>query len=207
MTALMLGQMVAGAAGTQAQGAQQAQQAIAQHIEFQNQEFVRQMEVDAKNQQINQANAIKLINNRKTAQALGKQFGGQSFIADANFKTAMRNQSIGYAKIKAAADSLTSGKNLNPNSGSIAAINRMSQDNFFELAYRQNFQNKVAMQNLADQRSGQLASIDGYMDSNALYFPGINSAPNPDAILDAANASANLQLVTAAIGAGLSIKK
>jgi hypothetical protein len=91
MTAMMLGQMVLGAAGTAAQGQQAASQAIAGSIEFQNSEFARRMQIDAKNDSINAANNAKLVNNRNAAQALGQNRGAQEFALDYNYKNSRRN--------------------------------------------------------------------------------------------------------------------
>ena len=206
MTAMMLGQMVLGAAGTAAQGQQAASQAIAGSIEFQNSEFARRMQIDARNASTNAANNAKLINNRNAAQTLGQNRGSQEFALDYNYKRTQEQTAIKAAKIKATANSLTDGRNLSPKSGSTKAINRMSSDNYFDFVMTTAFGKNTTFKSLKKNVDNTLASIDGYMQQGDTFIPGIDSSPDPNAIIDTANASAMMQLALAGIGTGMALK-
>lgn len=205
MTAMMLGQMVLGAAGTAAQGQQAASQAIAGSIEFQNSEFARRMQLDARNDTINAANNAKLINNRNAASALGRNRGSQEFALDYNYRRTQEQTAIRAAKIKATANSLTDGRNLSPKSGSTKAINRMSNDNYFDYVMTTEFGKDVTFKSLKKNVDSTLASLDGYMQQGDTFIPGIDSSPDPNAILDTANASALMQIAFAGIGTGMAL--
>lgn len=205
MTAMMLGQMVLGAAGTAAQGQQAASQAVSQSIEFQNNEFARRMQNDAQNANINAANNSKLVNNRTAAQALGTNRGAQEFALDYNYRRTMESTSVKAAKIKATANSLTDGRNLSPKSGSTKAINRMSTDNYFDYVMTTTFGKDNTLKSLRRNVDASLASLDGYMQQENTFVPGIDGSADPNAILDTANASAMLQLAFAATGTAMAV--
>ncbi len=206
MTALMLGQMVVGAAGTMNQAQQQAAQALAQKYTFMNQEFARQVQVDAQNEQINANNAQQILRNRQSAQAIGTQAATEEFVADQNFRSAQRNMSINYAKIQDAAKSQFGGKSMSMNSGSAKAILNMSEENFLRMSENATYQQSFAQKSIDNRRIGQLRGLDSYLQGNVLFVPGIDSSADPNAIIQAGATSANLQMAIAAVGVGMSAK-
>ena len=173
MTMMMLGNAVLGRVQSLMGGNAQAAQAAAQHQEFYNKEFARQLQVDAKNDQINQMNANKYVANITTAKSLGSQHGATQFVA----------------------------RSISSSSGTAKAMRNLSTKNYLDNVKSGALQKKYSDQTLKQTMGNKLREIDGYFQKGVAFIPGINSAPDPGQILAASRTSAMIQFGTAALGA------
>ena len=80
MTMMMAGQMVGSVMQSITGGYQQAEQMARQDMAFQQKEFERQLQVDAQNFAINQANANRLIKNRQLAVGAATQLAAKEYV-------------------------------------------------------------------------------------------------------------------------------
>jgi hypothetical protein len=81
----------------------------------------------------------------------------------------------------------------------------MSSDNYFNYVMTTAFSKDTTFKSLRKNVDSTLASLDGYMQQGDTYIPGIDASPDPNAILDTANASAMLQLAFAGTGTFMAV--
>ena len=200
MTMMMLGNAVLGGVQSLMGGNAQAAQAAAQHQEFYNKEFARQLQVDAKNDQINQMNANKYVANITTAKSLGSQHGATQFVADMNYNNSMEQTARANARITAAQKSVLEARSISSSSGTAKAMRNLSTKNYLDNVKSGALQKKYSDQTLKQTMGNKLREIDGYFQKGVAFIPGINSAPDPGQILAASRTSAMIQFGTAALG-------
>jgi hypothetical protein len=185
MTMMMMGQMVGSVTQSILGGYQQADQMARQDMAFQQQEFQRQLEVDAQNAIINQQNANRLIKNRQLVQSGAKQF--QATLSDnlTGYNNQVRALASAFAQASASQQSVAAGRNMSPTSGSALALMRLSKQNAIRSYSNLQLQKNTADRNAQTQYQNVLNSRDLNMQSNTLFIPGVSPAGDPSSAITA----------------------
>ena len=185
MTMMMMGQMVGSVTQSILGGYQQADQMARQDMAFQQQEFQRQLEVDAQNAIINQKNANRLIKNRQLVQSGAKQF--QATLSDnlTGYNNQVRALASAFAQASASQQSVAAGRNMSPTSGSALALMRLSKQNAIRSYSNLQLQKNTADRNAQTQYQNVLNSRDLNMQSNTLFIPGVSPAGDPSSAITA----------------------
>ena len=185
MTMMMMGQMVGSVTQSILGGYQQADQMARQDMAFQQQEFQRQLEVDAQNAIINQQNANRLLKNRQLVQSGAKQF--QATLSDnlTGYNNQVRALASAFAQASASQQSVAAGRNMSPTSGSALALMRLSKQNAIRSYSNLQLQKNTADRNAQTQYQNVLNSRDLNMQSNTLFIPGVSPAGDPSSAITA----------------------
>ena len=185
MTMMMMGQMVGSVTQSILGGYQQADQMARQDMAFRQQEFQRQLEVDAQNAIINQQNANRLIKNRQLVQSGAKQF--QATLSDnlTGYNNQVRALASAFAQASASQQSVAAGRNMSPTSGSALALMRLSKQNAIRSYSNLQLQKNTADRNAQTQYQNVLNSRDLNMQSNTLFIPGVSPAGDPSSAITA----------------------
>ena len=185
MTMMMMGQMVGSVTQSILGGYQQADQMARQDMAFRQQEFQRQLEVDAQNAIINQQNANRLIKNRQLVQSGARQY--QATLSDnlTGYNNQVRAISSAFAQASASQQSVAAGRNVNPASGSALALMRLSKQNAIKSYGNLQLQKNTADRNAETQYQNVLNSRDLNMQSNTLFIPGVSPAGDPSSAITA----------------------
>ena len=185
MTMMMMGQMVGSVTQSILGGYQQADQMARQDMAFQQQEFQRQLEVDAQNAIINQQNANRLLKNRQLVQSGAKQF--QATLSDnlTGYNNQVRALASAFAQASASQQSVAAGRNMSPTSGSSLALMRLSKQNAIRSYSNLQLQKNTADRNAQTQYQNVLNSRDLNMQSNTLFIPGVSPAGDPSSAITA----------------------
>ena len=185
MTIMMMGQMVGSVTQSILGGYQQADQMARQDMAFQQQEFQRQLEVDAQNAIINQQNANRLLKNRQLVQSGAKQF--QATLSDnlTGYNNQVRALASAFAQASASQQSVAAGRNMSPTSGSALALMRLSKQNAIRSYSNLQLQKNTADRNAQTQYQNVLNSRDLNMQSNTLFIPGVSPAGDPSSAITA----------------------
>jgi hypothetical protein len=156
-----------------------------QDMAFQQQEFQRQLEVDAQNAIINQQNANRLIKNRQLVQSGAKQF--QATLSDnlTGYNNQVRALASAFAQASASQQSVAAGRNMSPTSGSALALMRLSKQNAIRSYSNLQLQKNTADRNAQTQYQNVLNSRDLNMQSNTLFIPGVSPAGDPSSAITA----------------------
>ena len=185
MTMMMMGQMVGSVTQSILGGYQQADQMARQDMAFRQQEFQRQLEVDAQNAIINQQNANRLLKNRQLVQSGAKQF--QATLSDnlTGYNNQVRALASAFAQASASQQSVAAGRNMSPTSGSALALMRLSKQNAIRSYSNLQLQKNTADRNAQTQYQNVLNSRDLNMQSNTLFIPGVSPAGDPSSAITA----------------------
>ena len=185
MTMMMMGQMVGSITQSILGGYQQADQMARQDMAFRQQEFQRQLEVDAQNAIINQQNANRLLKNRQLVQSGAKQF--QATLSDnlTGYNNQVRALASASAQASASQQSVAAGRNMSPTSGSALALMRLSKQNAIRSYSNLQLQKNTADRNAQTQYQNVLNSRDLNMQSNTLFIPGVSPAGDPSSAITA----------------------
>jgi hypothetical protein len=185
MTMMMMGQMVGSVTQSILGGYQQADQMARQDMAFQQQEFQRQLEVDAQNAIINQQNANRLIKNRQLVQSGAKQFQATLSYNLTGYNNQVRALASAFAQASASQQSVAAGRNMSPTSGSALALMRLSKQNAIRSYSNLQLQKNTADRNAQTQYQNVLNSRDLNMQSNTLFIPGVSPAGDPSSAITA----------------------
>jgi hypothetical protein len=163
MTMMMAGQMIGSVMQSITGGYQQAEQMARQDMAFQQQEFERQLQVDAQNYAINQANANRLIKNRQMAVGAATQLAAKQYEISEGYQNSQRQLARAMATENATLKSTMAGRNIASGSGTAAALARLATINGKNSRKNLTQQKKIAELNARTQyqnilRSGCLSS-------------------------------------------------
>lgn len=186
MVATLVGMQVAGQImGSIMGGYAKAEEYARQDMQFRNQEFQRNLEVDRANDIANQKNAQRIITNRQLAVSAGKQY--QATLQDnlEGFKANQRAMFNAFAASSSGTKAALAGKNMSSSSGTGAALLRMSKQNAL-LSHKNLMRSKkIADRNADTQRQNVLNSRNLNMEPATHFVPGVSPAGDPDAAITA----------------------
>ena len=181
MTMMVAGQAIQSIMGGYAQDEQYARQDMA----FQQQELQRQLDIDQKNFVINQQNANRLINNRQLAISASKQLEAQMQDIRDSYQANSRGLSQQMASAKSNIKSNIGGRNMDPTSGSAAALLRMAQTTARQSYTNLTRQTNIAKRNAETQFENIMNKRDLNMQSSVHFLPGVSPAGDPGSAITA----------------------
>ena len=186
MVATLVGMQVAGQImGSIMGGYAQAEQYARQDMQFRQQEFQRNLEVDRLNDIANQKNAQRLITNRQLAVSAAKQYEASLQDNLRGFEANQRALFNAFAASKSSTKSALAGKNMSSNSGTGAALLRMSKENALKSHRNLIMSKRIADRNADTQRQNVLNSRNLNMEPATPFVPGISPAGDPGSAIAA----------------------
>ncbi len=198
MTMMMVGQVASSIMG----GYQQAEEYARQDMAFQQQEFQRQLEVDAKNAVIDQQNANRLINNRTLSVSAARQLAAQQYEIDEGYKNSSRQLFNAFATQRNALRSTTGGRNIAGGVGTSAALARMAMNNL-RISNRNLLQSKqVAENNAQTAYQNIIGKRDLTMQNGVHFIPGVSPAGDPGSAIASGWITAGATAAGAFMGGG-----
>jgi hypothetical protein len=196
MTMMMVGQVASSIMG----GYGKAEEAARQDMAFQQQEFQRQLEVDAKNAVIDQQNANRLINNRTLAISAARQLAAQQYEIDEGYKNSSRQLFTAFATKNNALKTNTAARNMATGVGTSAAIARMAMNNL-RMSNRNLLQSKqVAENNAKTAYQNIIGKRELTMQNGVHFIPGVSPAGDPGSAIAAGWIGAGATIAGAALG-------
>jgi|TARA_Y100000289_G_C3916077_1_gene147502 outer membrane translocation and assembly module TamA len=172
ITGMIVGQALSSIMGGYAKAEEYARQDMA----FQQQEFQRKLEVDNQNFVINQRNTNRLINNRRLAKSAAQQLAAQQQDIqdsyDANSRALAQQMASADATLKAGLGA----RNINPASGSGAALLRMAQQTARQSHRNLTRQTNIARRNAKVQYQNIINKRDLTTESNVYFMKGVSPA-------------------------------
>ena len=204
MTMMMAGQMIGSGMQSITGGYQQGEQMARQDMAFQQQEFERQLQVDAQNYAINQANANRLIKNRQMAVGAATQLAAKEYEISEGYQNSQRQLSRAMATENATLRSNMAGRNVALGSGTAAALARLATINAKNSRKNLTQQKKIAELNARTQYQNIINQRDLTTQQPVYFVPGVSPAGDPDSAVKAGWIGALSTVAGAGIGASVS---
>lgn len=203
MTMMMMGQMVGSVMQSITGGYQQAEQMARQDMAFRQKEFERQLQVDAQNFAINQANANRLIKNRQLAVGAATQLAAKEYEINEGYQNSSRQLARAMATENATLKSNMAGRNVALGSGTAAALARLATINGSNSRKNLLQQKKISELNAKTQYQNIINQRDLTTQQPVYFVPGVSPVGNPDSAVKAGWTSALTTVAGAAIGASI----
>tara|TARA_E500000305_G_scaffold39039_1_gene29896 strand:- start:21159 stop:21785 length:627 start_codon:yes stop_codon:yes gene_type:complete len=204
MTMMMAGQMIGSVMQSITGGYQQAEQMARQDMAFQQKEFERQLQVDAQNFAINQANANRLIKNRQMAVGAATQLAAKEYEINEGYQNSSRQLARAMATENATLTSNMAGRNIATGSGTAAALARLATINGSNSRKNLLQQKKIAQLNAKTQYQNIINQRDLTTQQPVYFVPGVSPVGDPDSAVKAGWTSALTTVAGVAVGAKIS---
>ena len=160
-------------------GARQAQaQAMAQRIQFEEQEFQRKWQNQIRNRQIAKDNSAKWFMNQKIAEAANKNRAERDFYIRYNFENETGEFSRQTQNINDNLLATLSGRNINSNSGTSKALLRMAIEQRNKSAVARGVTYENALLGSARQQEAALNQRDFNYNEHIPFMPGVDGTPS-----------------------------
>ena len=204
MTMMMAGQMIGSVMQSITGGYQQAEQMARQDMAFQQKEFERQLQVDAQNFAINQANANRLIKNRQMAVGAATKLAAKEYEINEGYQNSSRQLARAMATENATLTSNMAGRNIATGSGTAAALARLATINGSNSRKNLLQQKKIAQLNAKTQYQNIINQRDLTTQQPVYFVPGVSPVGDPDSAVKAGWTSALTTVAGVAVGAKIS---
>ena len=160
-------------------GARQAQaQAMAQRLQFEEQEFQRQWNNQVRNRQIAKENANKWFQNQKIAEAANKNRAERDFYIRYNYENETGEFSRQTQSINDSLLSSLSGRNISGDSGTAKALLRMAIDQRNKSAVARSVTYENALRGSERQQEAALNQRDFNYNEHIPFMPGHDGTPS-----------------------------
>lgn len=203
MTMMMAGQMIGSVMQSITGGYQQGEQMARQDMAFQQKEFERQLQVDAQNFAINQANANRLIKNRQMAVGAATQLEAKEYEINEGYQNSSRQLARAMATENATLTSNMAGRNIATGSGTAAALARLATINGSNSRKNLLQQKKISQLNARTQYQNIINQRDLTTQQPVYFVPGVSPVGDPDSAVKAGWTSALTTVAGAVIGGSM----